>query len=161
MEIILAPSRLPRPDYGANGRVPRRTPYEQRLPQITRSVYTEEDGLCHDSSDRGRRVMVRGGRHDLGERPYGHLQLLRLLGLRVQHTLTARQAAFRQGILGPLGHCGRPDPLVWRFFYRGTWREIRWVGRRWLYFFLFYVEFRVIHYLRRRQRPVWTVRGAL
>ena len=130
MENILAPAHIHHPNNSANGRVPRRSPEKPGIPQVTRRLHTEEDGLCHDRLDRRGWIMVRGRGHDLGQRPDGHLQLLRLLGLRLQHPLTARQTALRQSLLGPPGHRRRPHPRVRGLVAGETRGEIRGIRRR-------------------------------
>ena len=92
MGSLLAETRLPPPEHGANG--PRSgttpTPLKIRDPAISVAVHDEMYRLHNHVPHNGGRVMVRGYQPDLPLRPDSHLQLLRLLRLRLQHHAVKR-----------------------------------------------------------------------
>lgn len=90
MESLLAAACLHNPYHGANGPIPRYPPHSAGVPEIACGLHPEDYSLCHLCIDRRWRLMVRGGGHDIHKRPDSHLQLFRVLRLRLQHTATRR-----------------------------------------------------------------------
>ena len=103
MGCILAAPCLPIAHNGADGGV---SGYSSFFAPVPDSLPAQDDGVCHQRSHRRRWVVVRGREHDHRQRSDSHLQLLRLLRLRVLHSLAQRQASRRQGFRGGGGHRG-------------------------------------------------------
>ena len=85
VEEFLAKAYIPAADDGANGGERGLAPDEPGDPQESDPVHTSDHGVCDDGADDRRWFVVRRCQPDEPERSHGHLQLLGVLRVCVQH----------------------------------------------------------------------------
>lgn len=90
MGSLLATTQVPRQIHRPDGRLPGPVSLSDHHHPLSLALHAQNHRLHHHFPHHGRRFMVRRRQLDLPLGPDGHLQLLRLLRLRLLHHATQR-----------------------------------------------------------------------